>query len=185
MNSHQKIASTMSFVLCAAGLVAFSHAARAASPPDSEHVTRLLSDVKTQAVILSVDADTMEGYSRSGASWQSHASVISQMREHINKAGRELSELQDLRTSASPWQMKAIDRIRPPLQELANGTEREIKFISDNPERLSQGQYKEYLEANADVSSELAGMVGNYVDYGKTKNRLEMLAAKLELPATP
>ena len=155
----------------------------ATSTPGSQQISRLLSAVKTQAVILSTDADRMESYTRSGVSWEGHADEIDQMRDHINKAGRELAQLEELRQSAAPWQAVAMDRIHEPLQELADNTRKAIRFIDQDPSRLFEPQYTDYLEANADVASRLANMVSNYVDYGRTKHRLESLAAKLELPA--
>jgi hypothetical protein len=40
-------------------------------------------------------------------------------------------------------------------------------------------EYKDYLEANADYATDLAAMIADFVDYGRTKQRLERLAAKL------
>ena len=57
--------------------------AKAADVPGSEQVSKLPYDVKTQAVVLSGDASTMESYTRcSGLSWQSHATTVNQMKEH-------------------------------------------------------------------------------------------------------
>ena len=39
-----------------------------------------------------------------------------------------------------------------------------------------------YLEANADYATDLGAMFADFVDYGRTKQRLERLAAKLEVP---
>jgi hypothetical protein len=40
-----------------------------------------------------------------------------------------------------------------------------------------------YLEANADYTADLATMIVNFVDYGKTRQRIERLGSKLEIPA--
>jgi len=44
-------------------------------------------------------------------------------------------------------------------------------------------EYQDYLEANADYASDLAAMIGNFVDFGKTKDRMQRLGNKLEIPA--
>jgi hypothetical protein len=36
--------------------------------------------------------------------------------------------------------------------------------------------YKEYVKANADLAAELAVLVGNIVDYGRTRQQLDRLA---------
>ena len=40
---------------------------------------------------------------------------------------------------------------------------------------------KDYYEANADYSTDLAKMIADFVDYGQTKDRLERLQSKLEI----
>ena len=178
---HRKLRIVPVAVLAMGMSTSFFAALAAAQVPDSEQVSKLLSDVKTQAVKLRVDASTMESYTRSGASWKSHSAAVNQMKEHINEAGRQLTKLQEVRESASPWQAKVIDRISPLLRELADNTTNVIQFIKDNPKRLMFPGYKDYIEANADTSSQLASLIGDFEDYGNAKRRLEALASKLEL----
>jgi hypothetical protein len=178
---HRKLRIVPAALLAMGMSTSFFAALAAAQVPDSEQVSKLLSDVKTQAVKLRVDASTMESYTRSGASWQSHSAAVNQMKEHINEAGRQLTKLQEVRESASPWQAKVIDRISPLLRELADNTTNVIQFIKDNPKRLMFPGYKDYIEANADTSSQLASLIGDFEDYGNAKRRLEALASKLEL----
>jgi len=165
--------------LVAAGVVV---SLGAMNPPDSEQVSKLLSDAKTQTYQLREDALTMESYSRTNATWESHAATVEQMKEHINAAGRTLTKLDDARKNASPWQTTAIDRIKPLLKEIAANTQNAIQYLNKSPKRLSSNEYKDYIEANADVAEKLAGLVADFVDYGNTKNRLERLTSKLELP---
>ena len=173
----------MSLALLMAGVVISDSTLKAADVPDSEQVNQLLSDAKTQAFQLREDASIMESYTRSDASWQSHAATVAQMREHINAAGRTLTKLVDARKSASPWQATAIDRIQPLLKEIASDTQSVIEYINKNPKRLATSEYRDYVEANSDDASALAGLIADFVNYGNTKNRLERLASKLELPA--
>jgi hypothetical protein len=43
-------------------------------------------------------------------------------------------------------------------------------------------EYRDYLEANADYAADLASMIGDFVDYGNTRQRVARLGAKLEVP---
>lgn len=180
MNKHHMIGFTRLAVMLAAAAAALP--ALAADVPDSEQVNQLLSDAKTQAYQISADASTMESYTRSGASWESHAAAVNVMKEHINLAGRTLTKLDDARKNASPWQATAIDRIKPLLTEIASNSTKVIEYLNKNPKRLSMTEYKDYVESNSDVAGQLSGLVSDFVDYGNTKNRLERLGAKLELP---
>lgn len=157
---------------------------RAAATADSESVSNLLSEAKTQAFQVREDASTLETYTRMTVGWESHAATVTQMREHINALGRQSTKLDEAKASASPWQAAAIDRIRPLLKELASNTENTINLLNKNKRQLTTGAYKEYVEANADMASRLAEMIGDFVDYGKTKDRFEKLSKKLELPTS-
>jgi hypothetical protein len=182
MNIFHRKLRMLPIVALAISAAATSLAVQVEGRPDSEQVSTLLSNVKTQAGMLREDASTMESYTRTGGlNWKSHAEAVNRMRDHINEAGRQLSKLQEVRAQASPWQSTAITRIQPLLTELAANTEKAIQYINDNPGRLFMEPYKDYIEANADLSIELASMISDFVNYGDTKQRLESLAGKLEL----
>jgi hypothetical protein len=147
---------------------------------DSEQVSKLLSEAKTMAFQLKEDASAMEAFTRMNVSWESHAVAINQIRDHVNALGRQVTKLKDARDVASPWQKTAIDRINPFLDELGGYTTAIIEHINSDPKH-SLANYKDYLEANADYSGDLAAMIGDFVDYGKTKQRLERMSNKLEV----
>lgn len=179
MKNALKVVPVM-IALAAAGMILISPTLKAATP-DSEQVSKLLSDAKTQAFELKEDALTMERFTRLTSDWGTHSTAVTQMTEHINVVGKTLAKLEELRDGASPWQQTAIDRIRPLLKEIASNTETVIQFINQNPKRLFTTEYKDYLEANADNADRLSRLVADFVDYGNTKNRLEKLASKLEI----
>ena len=163
-------------------MIGWAGAANAAIVPDSEHVAKLLSEAKTMAFQIKEDAVAMEGYTRMNVSWESHAIAINQIREHVNALEKHEAKLKDARNAASPWQKTAIDRIVPYLDELEGYTSAIIERINDQPKRLFTDEYKDFLQANADYATDLAAMIGDFVDYGKTKDRVERLGNKLEIP---
>ena len=166
-------------------LTGFLGASSAINPTDfrdSEQVSKLLSEAKTMAFQLKEDAETMEGYTRSDATWESHAAAITQVKERVNALGRQVTKLKDARNTASPWQKAAIDRINPFMDELAGYTEAIIENVNKHPNLLTTPEYKDYLEANADYAGDLAAMIGDFVNYGRTKQRLQRLTEKLEVP---
>ena len=72
--------------------------------------------------------------------------------------------------------------MNPLLKELADNTELTITKLNDNPNRIQMPSYKSYVAAYYDLAADLAGMIGDFVDYGKTKAKFEALTRKLELP---
>ena len=163
-------------------LAGWAGAANAAAVPDSEHVAKLLSEAKTMAFQLKEDAVAMEAFTRMNVSWESHAVAINQIKEHVNALEKHEAVLKDARSAASPWQRTAIDRIVPYLDELEGYTSAVIERINQQPKQLFTAEYKDFLEANADYATDLAAVIGDFVDYGKTKDRMERLGNKIEIP---
>lgn len=149
---------------------------------DSGEVTGLLSDVKTEATQLKYDTEDMRSFARSQLSWQSHASKLTQIKEHVNAAGQLLTKLHEAKASASPWQQQAIDRVTPLLQELAANTSTMIAHLNKNQNRIHTPPYTEYVAANAETANDLSDLISDYVEYGNVKNRTEELEQKLEVP---
>jgi hypothetical protein len=170
--------------IAAAGLLIFAPALKAVEVPDSDHVTKLLSDVKTQAFQLKEDAEYMESFTRSTASWETQAVQITLIKEHVNDLFKQEMKLMDARPNASVWQKRAIDRIMPFLDELGGYTSAVIEHLNASPRNLNTAEYKDFLEANADYAGDLAAMISDFVSYGKAKNRVEYLNDKLELPVS-
>ena len=95
--------------------------------------------------------------------------------------GRQLTKLDEARNTASAWQKTAIDRIAPLLKELASDTTAVIERLNNNPKALNTDEYKDYLGANSDDAAHLASLIADFLDYGRTKRRLERLTDRLEL----
>ena len=168
--------------LAALGLLIFAPALRAAELPDSDQVNKLLADARTTAFQLKLDADIMESFTRSTASWETHAVQITYIKEHVNDLFKQEAQLKEVRALASPWQRIAIDRIMPYLDELEGYTTAVIERINASPRNLNTPEYKDFLSANVDYSGDLAAMISDFITYGKHKGRMEFLNDKLELP---
>lgn len=184
MNKYSTIVAGIALVFLVAASVLFAPAIQAADD-NVPAVSDLLSEAKTQAVKLNDDADEMASFTRSELSWQSHAAAIDRIKEDVNAMNRQLTKLQEARDRALPWQKTAIDRMLPLMRELSFNTTAVIEHLNSHPRDLRADSYKDYLEANADAASRLASLIGDFVDYGKTKDRLERLSDSLELePST-
>jgi hypothetical protein len=164
--------------------ISYSTPASAAGAAESDEVSKTLSEAKVAAVQLREDAGQMEVFTRSGATWQSHAEAIGKIRNDINQMSVLLTKLQNSRGVSAPWQQTAIDRVIPVAKELAADTTSAIEHLNKNPQRLNTPDYQNYLEAIADSATNLSATITNFVDYGTTRQRLERLATKLELPGT-
>ena len=152
-------------------------------PNDSEEVTKLLSEVKSEAVQLKDDAEDMKSFTRSKQlSWQSHAAKVEQIKKHVNSSGELLAKLHNSKPSASAWQGQAIDRITPILQELAASVSSTIEHLRKNQNRIHTPPYTDYVASTADLATDLSGLISDYVAYGEAKNKSEELGQRLEVP---
>jgi len=152
------------------------------NPGDSQEVTDLLSQAKTQAIQLRNDADDMEAFTRSNVSWESHASKITEIKQDVNKVGETVTKLNQAQGSASAWQKTAIERITPLLQELAANTEAIINHLNREQGRLlNTPEHRDLLKENAELSARMAAVIGDFVDYGATKAKFEELSHRLEV----
>jgi plasmid replication initiation protein len=181
MNKRNLTAWIANPALLIAGFLGATASVRAGGVPDSEAASKLLSEAKTMAFQLKEDAVTMESFTRMNVSWETHALAINQIKEHVNALGKQHVKLLDAKDAAAPWQRVAIDRILPYLDELEGYTSAVIEHFNEQPKQFLTAEYKDFLEANADYASDLAAMIANFVDYGKTKQRMENLTDKLEL----
>ena len=174
MSYFRKIAALMLLLLMGPTLLP-------AQSPENPEVERLLQEARDQAVQLSKDADELEALTRSDVSWQSHAAMLDEMKEHVNAMGRLVPKLVESRDSASPWQQQAIDRMVPLLKELATNTSAAIQHISQNKLRPTSGSYPEYLRENSETAHQLSDMISSSVRYGQTRAKLQNLEQKLEI----
>lgn len=171
---------TGTLALFGAGLLVPPSTLKAAEVPDSEHVSKLISQAKTLAFQLKEDAVLMESFNRMTVSREGQLAAINTIKTDIDALGRQNAALKAAEDEASPWQRTVINRIAPYLDEMVGYTTAEIEHLTAGDHNFAQ--YKDYLEANADYATDLAAMIGDFVSYGNAKNRVEHLTEKLEIP---
>jgi hypothetical protein len=151
---------------------------------DSAEVTDLLSQAAQEAAQLSRDADEMESLLHSDVSWQTHADMLSRIRDDVNTLGKIVERLNATYQSGSEWQQQAVDRILPLLRELDSNTTAAINHLNENRVRPTTPDYVNYLEENAETAHRLAEMTADLVKYAKSRTTLEKMEDKLQFPST-
>ena len=143
---------------------------------DSAEITALLADAKDEAAQLRQDTAEMEAFTRSNISWKTYASKLDRVTGHLNDLGSLGGKLSNARAGGSPWQQDAIDRINPLLKELAASVGATIKQLSEHQSLVHSSHYKEYVQATHQQANNLTSLISDYVEYGKTKDKMEALA---------
>jgi len=152
-----------------------------AQSADSEQISKLLAQAKSEAVLAEDDAASLDSFTRSTLSWKHHGFKIEQMRDHINALGQIHKQLADARVQGSAWQQLAIDQIEPLLQGMADNLSLTINHLNQNQTNVHMPAYREYVHANHELASRTAGMIREFVDYDEAKSKTDALEAKLEL----
>ena len=187
MKDQKRTTYFLALALLVTGCFITSSAAKAANPTtgSSEKVSQLLAEVKAEAVALEHDAEALAVWTRAKQmSWESHAAKLTEMKNHVNQAGQLLTKLNEARTTASPWQQQAIDRIYPLVKELADNTSTTINHLSANKGRIRFSPYPDYAKANFELAQELTALISDYVEYGDHEEEFHRLQDKLQPAAS-
>jgi hypothetical protein len=167
----------MTSAVLVAGISTISTTLNAADAPDQ--VSKLFADARTQSSQLSAD---WKSYTKqSNINWSSDTAEVAHIKEDADATAKAASALSDFRKQASPAQAATIDRIVPVMQEIADNTAKAIQFLGKNQKRLSGKEYKEYLDASADTSNQLAGIISRLVDYSSHQTRFDEAKRNLEM----
>jgi hypothetical protein len=166
------------------GLISLMPAFAKAQVADSNAISDLLKEAKSHAVLAEEDAITLESYTRSRISWQSHGNRLVQMKVHANDLINDFNKLSSMRQDGSPWQQEAIDRIDPLLHEMADHLKATIDHFNDNKSRIQMPAYRDYAQANRELMSRTNQLISDFVDYGEARAKANLLEKTLELPVT-
>jgi hypothetical protein len=180
MNTQVRLRS-WTIPLFAVSLLALPLATADENASGSAEISRLFTDAKVEAVQLQTDAADMESFTRSDVAWETYASQVTMIREHVNAVGRLIAQLNEVENRCTPWQKTAIQRITPLLRELADNTEATITHLNDNHGRVHMPPFKEYVAANYELSRQLATLITDFVGYGNAKDKVERLEERLEV----
>jgi len=159
-------------------------ATSALAQKDSDEISSLLSQARTQAWQAAQDADTLQSFTNSNMAWESHAAQLRLIQDRVNALAKTTQQLNDQRSQGSQWQQTAIDRINPLLRDMDETLAGTITALSDHPERVNMPSYREFAHANYDVCKEAATVISDFVAYGKSKGNSVSLREKLDLPPT-
>jgi hypothetical protein len=153
--------------------------AQAAS--DNPSVTGQLDGVKPLVAKIKKDAMTLQSFSLvTGPSWTTHAGILTQMKDDVNKLQESTRGLQSHRTIASAWQQDAIDRITALANDLANNMNLAIGQLNKSRTRPTASPYPEYLKENTRLVTALGDEINAVIDAGEAKAKEEALSKKLD-----
>lgn len=152
------------------------------SPYFSERASTLLTEIQSEAAEMNLHAETLGTFAwKTQLSWQSHASYLDRVKNHINNVGERIAELQQISDFVQPWQQKAIDQVTSHAVQVASSTQAAIVHLRGNQGRLFVPEYRDHLTKLAERSDEMKQALDKYLDYEKAQGRFQRLQTELEL----
>jgi hypothetical protein len=150
-------------------------------PPDvqsenqssSTQASQLLEEIQSITRSLERDAGTLNSYRNKGLSWQSHAVQLNLAKQHINAIGDRLETLQQIQSTAEPWQQDAIAAIVPVAVELASRTTDAINHLNEYQSRLFVPAYTGHLSAIYENANQMKESVDLHLDLASTQDKLD------------
>lgn len=155
----------------------------AAQTTDSVQISKLLTEVKMHAAAADDDANTLEGYTRGNLHYQTHATQITRIKEHVNDLIRDSNQMSSLRPLGSPWQQEAIDHVNELLPQMAAHLTAMINHLKENQSKTNLPPFHDYIRQNQRLINKAHEMVNDYVDYGEAKAKADALEKELQLTA--
>ncbi|HET9741168.1 MAG TPA: hypothetical protein VFQ00_00330 [Terriglobales bacterium] len=152
------------------------------APSASAQASDLLKEIRGLAGDLSQNAEvlTLSSGTRQ-LHWQTHATRLNQAKDSINEIGARLDQLKAIRSDAHPWQQQAIDRIHASSLQAARNTEAALQYLNANQGWLLAPEYRDSLDAIQSHAQNVRETARDFLDYGKTSDRLETLQQRLEV----
>jgi hypothetical protein len=167
------VLTVLLFVVLAAP--AFGDTAKQNEAPPLQ-VANQLSDFKRTAFEMRREADTLKSFTpNKRLSWQSHTYRLEALKNHVNKMGKSLAELEALKPTATESQGMAIEHARPHLASVAQNLTQAIGLVRENRNNVHWGEYGEAVSniyAHADA---LHTKLDTILDYENAKVRFDSL----------
>jgi hypothetical protein len=144
----------------------------------------LLKQLQGKAYLAAEHASELQSTTHSpNASWQIHALRLEALKEDVNTMGRQLSQLETIRDSATPWERKAIDEAAPLLRLMADNIQAAMKLVSDTPGTLWVPAYQKHVDNLAGECDRLHSSVGQVVKFAKVHANEQHLERTLGISA--
>jgi len=149
------------------------------TPNSSEEASQLLEEIQSIASSLERDAGTLNSFRNKGMSWQSHAFQLNLAKQHINAIGSRLETLQEIQSTAEPWQQEAIAALVPVAVQVASRTQDAINHLNEYQSRLFVPTYTDHLSAIYENADQMKESVDLYLQFASTQDKLDRLQGRV------
>jgi hypothetical protein len=169
-------------VAASAALVLWSVApAPGARKPDSPATDAkgMFQQIDEWSADVAESAFRLNELAKDGRDPDSHLEGLALVREDINRIGNELQSLDAMRSSLSPWEVKALDQALPLMHDAADNAEKAIQTFNSDRLRLWASAYVDDTAQVSKDTDQVASILRDYLRLAKTRDREERLQHSL------
>ncbi|HEY7336007.1 MAG TPA: BON domain-containing protein [Bryobacteraceae bacterium] len=155
--------------------------------PAQKEVDRLFKQIASNAAVASRHADTLESFTRTGQrlQYESHAAELNGAKQAINAMGSDLRRLQELRSSALPWQQALIDRLEPTLAMTAGQATEAMERLNVDRRNMQSPEYRDAVLNLYATAGQARELISVNLDYAQAREKLNRLDASVLEPVEP
>jgi hypothetical protein len=171
-----------SFSMTSALLIAVSLSTAQLASSKSAHIQpaadpkATLKELDEGALKVADDADQLRMLiENTQFSWQAHAARLEEMKDDVNRMAREINSLEAERETLTPWEQQAVDKALPLVNETAVETEKAIKYLNNNQNRLWAADYRQDANDIWRDSEQIAKTLSDRLKYEKVHDREQQL----------
>lgn len=173
-------------VLMAAGTAsAQTPAPNQATDPAAKDAITTLKLIDQQSAEISNNAFLMNMAVDRTDDFDYQSDLLNQVRDEVNRVGRELDVLQAERGSLAPWQAAAVDQVAPVMHSVAMESTDAIRTFNSDSTKLYASNYAietDQISKDADKANSLLHGDIKLASLRATENRLTTSADKQSTP---
>jgi len=144
----------------------------------NREITEQLKDFKYAASQMRTEADTLWSFARTKQlSQQSHSARHVVLKEHINRMGETLAQLEAQKSEATDLERMAIEHARPHLAAAADHLTDAMNLVQENSKNVLFQNYSESAEGLSAHANELYDKLDTILDYNDAKVRMDDLVS--------
>jgi hypothetical protein len=175
-----------SFSMTSALLMTFSLSTAQLASSKSAHIpaaadTRAtLKEIDEVALKVADDADQLRMLiDNTEFSWQAHSERLMDLKDDVNRMGREVNSLEAERGSLTPGEQQDLDKALVLVNETAAETQKAIKYFDNNQTRLWTADYREYANDIWRDSEQIAKTLSDRLKYEKVHEQEQQLELRV------
>lgn len=126
--------------------------------------------MKSAAADAADEASLLERFIQTNSvSPETYCAVLDQLKQDVNAMGRDFIDLDARRASLETWELQALDKVLPLLEQTAAETEGATLYFNDHRNHLWSPEYGAQAGKIESDSSQIAKTLGSFLKLDQSR----------------